>query len=62
MTPLLLSVNDILTLKKAHPCGSLKFKVLRVGSDIKIKCLGCEHCLEIEREKLEKRVRSVSKE
>lgn len=62
MTPALLSVGDVLTLKKAHPCGSFKFKVIRTGSDIRIKCLVCEHCLEIEREKLEKRIRSVTKE
>lgn len=62
MAPVSIRVGDILTLKKAHPCGSFRFSVLRVGSDVRIKCLTCEHALEIEREKLEKRIKSVSKE
>lgn len=61
MTPIVLFAGDIITLKKAHPCGSFDFKVMRVGSDIRIKCMGCEHCIEIDREKLEKRTKSVSK-
>ncbi len=55
-----LTAGDILTMKKAHPCGSFKFEILRVGSDIRIKCLKCGHSLEISREKLEKRIKSIS--
>lgn len=56
-----LGVGDTLILKKAHPCGSCKFRILRIGSDIRIKCEGCGRDLEIEREKLEKRIRSLEK-
>ena len=34
-------VGDVLTMKKAHPCGENHFVVLRVGMDFKIKCMGC---------------------
>ena len=30
-----LHLNDILELKKDHPCGSRRWQVLRVGMDIK---------------------------
>ncbi len=47
-------VNDILELKKPHPCGSKQFRVLRVGSEVRIICLGCNHDMVIDRIKLEK--------
>ncbi len=37
----MIKINDILILKKQHPCGASTFKVLRVGSDIRIVCEGC---------------------
>ena len=54
-----ISVGDILELKKSHPCGSKTFKVTRVGSDIRISCLGCGHPLTIDREKIEKMIKNI---
>lgn len=54
-----LSVNDTVELKKSHPCGSKTFRVLRVGSDVRILCLGCGHDMTLDREKLEKAIRNV---
>ena len=34
-----IQVNDILTMKKQHPCGSKQWQVLRIGMDFKLKCL-----------------------
>ena len=34
-------VGDILTMKKAHPCGEKRWQVLRIGADFKLRCLGC---------------------
>ena len=36
-------VGDILEMKKQHPCGNKRFRVLRVGMDFKIKCEQCGH-------------------
>ncbi len=36
-------VDDILEMKKPHPCGSRRFTVLRVGMDFRLKCDGCGH-------------------
>lgn len=54
-----LSVNDTVELKKQHPCGSRAFKILRVGSDIRLICLGCNRDMTVPREKLEKAIRKV---
>ena len=35
-------LNDIVEMKKQHPCKkSNQWKIVRMGADIKIKCLGC---------------------
>lgn len=47
-------VNDEIELKKPHPCGSKSYRILRVGSDMRIVCLGCGHDIVIDRIKLEK--------
>lgn len=47
-------VGDTVELKKVHPCGSKQFKILRVGSQMRIVCLGCGRDLNIDRLKLEK--------
>ncbi len=51
--------DDILVMKKAHPCGSTRFRVLRVGSDARILCLGCGRDTVVARLKLEKNISSV---
>ena len=54
-------VGDILTLKKAHPCGSRDWQVLRIGADFKLKCKGCGHEVFGPRSKFEKRIRNISR-
>jgi hypothetical protein len=52
-------IGSILIMKKNHPCGSDTFRVLRVGSDIRIECTGCGRDLTLPREKLEKSIKRV---
>jgi hypothetical protein len=54
-------VQDILVMKKAHPCGSDRWQVLRTGADIKMRCLGCGHELMIPRFKIEKNIRAIQR-
>lgn len=54
-------LNDILTMKKAHPCGSRTWRVLRTGADFRLKCLGCGHELMLPRSKAEKNIRAVER-
>ncbi len=52
-------VGDILEMKKQHPCGDRRMKVLRVGSDIRILCMGCGRDVTVAREKLEKNIKKI---
>ena len=51
------SVGEIIKLKKAHPCGSREWEVLRVGADFRLKCCGCEHQVMMPRVQVEKNIR-----
>ena len=57
-------LNDILELKKPHPCTSksTKWKVVRMGADIKIECLGCGNKVMLTRFDLNKRIKKVLKD
>ena len=59
MQILKISVGDVLELKKPHPCGNKLFKVLRVGSDVRILCQNCGRDMTLDRVKLEKSVKSI---
>lgn len=52
--------GDVLTMKKSHPCGSNKMKVLRSGMDFKLRCEGCGREFMIIRSKAEKNIKSVN--
>ena len=54
-------VGDIITTKKAHPCGAASFTVLRVGMDFKIRCTGCGREVMISRAKIEKNIKKISR-
>ena len=61
MNDLKFGVGDVLTMKKPHPCGSKRMRVLRVGSDIRCVCEGCGRDFTVPRIKLEKNIRGVEK-
>ncbi len=52
-----LRLNDIVRLKKAHPCGSLDWQVTRLGADIGLKCKGCGRYILIVRSELTRRMK-----
>ena len=52
-------VNDVLKMKKAHPCGSQEWLVLRVGMDFKMRCQGCGHEVMLPRAKAEKGIKKI---
>ena len=54
-----LSLGDIVELRKPHPCGSFNWKIVRLGADIKIRCIACERQVMLSRSELKKRTRSV---
>ena len=56
------TLNDIVIMKKPHPCGSNKWQIIRVGADIKIKCLNCGRTIMLERVEFNKKIKKVVNE
>lgn len=52
-------LNDIVEMKKPHPCGSNRWKVIRLGMDIRIKCMKCDHSVLIPRVQFERKLKKV---
>lgn len=42
-------LGDVVQMRKAHPCGSDQWTVIRTGADIKIKCTGCNRIVMMDR-------------
>ena len=55
------NIGDIVRLKKKHPCGSFEWKILRVGAEFRLKCMGCEHQIMIARKLVEKNTKEIKK-
>lgn len=58
--PIDFHLGDVLRLRKPHPCGGYEWEVVRLGADIGIRCLSCGRRVLIPRQKLAKRVKSVT--
>ena len=54
-----LRLHERVELKKPHPCGGTQWEILRVGMDIRLRCLRCGHELMLPRSKAEKSIRKV---
>ncbi|MDD4802082.1 MAG: DUF951 domain-containing protein [Syntrophomonas sp.] len=54
-------LGNIVRMKKQHPCGSYIWEVMRMGMDIKIKCLGCGRLVMLPRSEFEKKMVRVEK-
>ncbi|SDN85328.1 hypothetical protein SAMN05518871_10822 [Psychrobacillus sp. OK028] len=52
-------LNDIVEMKKQHPCGTNAWKIIRMGADIRIKCEGCQHSVMIPRKEFEKKMKRL---
>ena len=52
-----IKLDDVVRLKKKHPCGSYDWQVVRLGADIGIKCLKCHHRVLLQRSVFEHRIK-----
>ncbi|MCR6112667.1 DUF951 domain-containing protein [Bacillus sp. A301a_S52] len=52
-------LHDVVEMKKAHPCGENRWKIIRMGMDIRIKCLGCDHSVMIPRKEFRKKMKRI---
>lgn len=54
------ALGDVVRLRKAHPCGSFDWVVVRLGADIGLRCSGCGRRILLERSVLERRIKQIS--
>lgn len=55
-------LNQIVRLKKPHPCGGKDWEIVRVGEDLKLRCLTCGRFVNLTRDELKKRARPAVNE
>ena len=55
-------IDDRLTMKKPHPCGSFTWVVTRIGMDFKLRCDGCGHVVMLPRSKVEKNIKKIERD
>lgn len=54
-----ISLDDVLRLRKPHPCGGYDWRVIRLGADIGLRCLTCGRRVLLPRRELAKRLKTV---
>ena len=54
-----LQLNDIVRMRKPHPCGSYEWKVTRLGADIGLECKGCGRRVMLTRRELAHRTKAI---
>ena len=52
-------LTDIVIMKKQHPCGTHEWQIIRIGADIKIKCLNCNRTIMLPRVEFNKKLKKV---
>jgi hypothetical protein len=54
-----LQLEDVVRLRKPHPCGSYDWKIYRLGADIGLECLRCGRRVLLPRRILARRLKSI---
>jgi hypothetical protein len=57
INPTDIRLNDIVRMRKAHPCGGADWRVVRLGTDIGLVCLTCGRKILIPRGQFVKQVK-----
>ncbi|ASS73571.1 DUF951 domain-containing protein [Tumebacillus algifaecis] len=52
-------LGDVVQMKKGHPCGANEWEVIRLGMDIRMKCVNCGRSVMIPRRDFERNLRKV---
>jgi hypothetical protein len=56
--PIEFRMDDVLRLRKPHPCGGYDWQVVRLGADLRLKCLTCGRLVMLERREVERRLKT----
>jgi hypothetical protein len=54
-----LQLEDVVRLRKPHPCGSYDWKIYRMGADIGLECLRCGRRVLLPRRTLARRLKNI---
>jgi len=54
-----IQIDDIVRLRKPHPCGGTEWKIYRLGADIGIECLQCNRRVLLPRRTLARRLKTI---
>ena len=52
-------LGSIVIMKKTHPCGTNEWEIIRIGADIKIKCINCGRSIMMPRIEFNKKLKKV---
>jgi len=52
-------LGDQVQMRKAHPCGSNLWVIVRVGADIGLKCVGCGRVVQLPRSQFNRQVKKI---
>lgn len=55
--PLPLFLDDVVVLRKPHPCGGDSWRIVRLGADIGLRCRTCEHRVLMARAEVERDIK-----
>lgn len=53
------SLGQVVSLKKMHPCGENRWKIIRMGMDFRLKCEKCGRSVLLPRARFERRVKEI---
>lgn len=53
------ALGDVVQMKKGHPCGANEWEIIRLGMDIRMKCVGCGRSVLLPRRDFERNMRKV---
>ncbi len=60
MRPILpLAVNDLVRLRKPHPCGGTDWRIVRLGADVGLRCVTCGRRVLLPRVEAERRIKKI---
>lgn len=53
------NLADTVQMKKPHACQTNDWEILRMGADIKLKCMGCGHMVMMPRSEFNRKLKKV---
>lgn len=55
--PIALYLDDVVVLRKPHPCGGDTWRIVRLGADIGLRCTSCQRRVLVPRSAVERDIK-----